>query len=603
MERPPNRCSRWRENVWPLGVVLVSAALFYFSFFNRFAGIRSGDGEFAGGMALLAGRLPYRDYFNAGPPLNSIKAAIELTLFGKALIVSRVCAVLERLVLATILFGWLRRSFTEWAACLAALVTIIVSTGDHSDPLASYNHDAILFAMLCGFAASISLEEWRPLATLALAVFSGAAVGLSVLTKQTVGLGTAVAVAVIGGVACARLFSLRRCTAWLMAYWFGFAVPIVLVGGYLAHLGVLQACLQMLFVSGPHAKASNPVMFISREMMIALANAIWFVLGMIGLALGGRAIWRSISSEDKQLEFVHPAWGRLALCSVVTVATAELLALTAMHPLRDISKSEVYFTFAGTTVFGLIAIGLAFRRSPPSTLRLWQIAILAAVGWSVAFTLSLSWPVFEAMALPGLGLLVAATVDGARGGGRRFLYVVLAAIVLLAVWEKLDLPFSFDWQDEAPVRKSTAKSDIPAMRGMRLPTETVRLLDEAVPLMQSAAEEHHTVFTFPELILLYPLSGANPPTWAASHNIDVVSDSLAREDAARLLNHPPEVILFARPTEANLRAQEFVWRDGKPSGQRDLIAALDTLLPDYRLLDTFVLRQGDNPIRLYVRKR
>ena len=75
------------------------------------------------------------------------------------------------------------------------------------------------------------------------------------------------------------------------------------------------------------------------------------------------------------------------------------------------------FTFVGTTIFGLIAIDLALKRSRKSTLRLWQIAILAAVGWSVAFMLSLSWPAFEAMTIPGLGLLLAAAVGRAHGVG------------------------------------------------------------------------------------------------------------------------------------------------------------------------------------------
>ncbi|MGC2580913.1 MAG: hypothetical protein WA399_02370 [Acidobacteriaceae bacterium] len=590
------------DTAWPWIIVLAGTALYFFAFFNRFGGLRSGDGEFGGGMALLAGRLPYRDYFTAGPPLNSIKAAIELSLFGKALIVSRACAVVERLALAGVMYAWLRRGFGAWASSLAALVTVIISAGDHTDPVASYNHDAILFAMLCGFAASVSLEVFRPRRTLLLALASGGAAGLSALTKQTIGLGTAVAVAVIAGVACARLFNIRRCVAWLIVYWLGFAVPVGVVAAYLAHLGVLHACLQMLFVSGPHAKAGKPGMFLLREMVVALGYWIWLLLGIAGLALGGPAIVRSIAAE-KSDESELPRWGAFAAVALITIGAAEILALTRLPALRDYSKSAVYFTFVGTTIFGLIAIDLALKRSRKSTLRLWQIAILAAVGWSVAFTLCLSWQAFEAMTIPGLGLLLAAAVEGTRGWGRRFLYAVMIGMVFLAVREKLDLPFSFDSQDEAPVRMATVRSNLPELRGMRLPAEEVRLLDETVPLMQSAAAHHQTVFTYPEFGLLYALSGANPPTWAGSHNIDVVSDSLARQDAERLLQHPPQVISYARPTEQYLRVQEAIWRDGRPSGQRDLINAIDSLLPQYRLVDTFQLMPDDTPISLYVRKQ
>ena len=151
------------------------AALFFFSFFNRFAGVRSGDGEYAGGVALLAGRLPYRDYFTAGPPLNQLKSAVELAVFGKALIVSRAAAVVERLGIAALLYCWLRRSFSRHAAAVAAFVTIVVSAGDRTDPLASYNHDAILFAMVCGYAASLALDTVCGRRFVAVAALAGAA--------------------------------------------------------------------------------------------------------------------------------------------------------------------------------------------------------------------------------------------------------------------------------------------------------------------------------------------------------------------------------------------------------------------------------------------
>lgn len=591
------------ETAWPWIIVLAGTALYFLAFFNRFGGLRSGDGEFEGGMALLAGRLPYRDYFVQAPPLNSIKAAIELSLFGKSLIVSRACAVVERLALAGLLYAWLRRTFGAWASSLAALVTIIVSAGDQTDPLASYHHDAILFAMLCGFAASTSLEFWRSRRTLLLALVSGAAAALSTLTIHTVGPGTAVAVAVIAGVACARLFNLRRCASWQAAYWIGFAVPVMLIAGYLAHLGVLHACLQMLFVIGPHAKAGKPGMFVWREIVIAVAYWIWLLLGIAGLALGGRAILRSIAADESH-ESESPRWWAFAATALITIGAAELLSLMTPWPaLRDSSKSAIYFVFAGTTFFGLIAIDLALKRPRKSTLRLWQIAILAAVGWSVAFTLSLSWPAFEAMIIPGLGLLLAAAVEGTRGWGRRFLYAVMLAMIFLTVREKLDLPFGFLKENEAPVRLATARSSLPELRGMRLPLEEVRFLDETVPLMQSAAARHQAAYTYPEFGLLYTLSGANPPTWASSPNFDVVSDSLARDDAERLLQHPPEVIVYARPTEEDQRVQEALWRDGQPSGQRDLVRAVDSLLPQYRLVDTFQLMPEDTPISVYVRRQ
>jgi hypothetical protein len=603
MNQADSGTGRWREEIWPVAILFVIPALYFFSYFNRFAGLRSGNGEFGGGVALLTGYLPYRDFFNAGPPLNMMKAAGELWLFGKFLIVTRTCAVLERLAIAVILYAWLRRTFSAWASCMAALVTIIVSAGDRTDPLASYNHDAILFAMLCGFAASVSLERPRLRDAATLAFASGLAAGLSVLTKQTVGLGTAVAIVVTGTAACWRLFGFRRCGAWLALYIAGLVAPILVVGGYLAHLGVLQACLHMMFVAGPHAKATTPGMFVLREIGIAsTVYRFWFFLGLLGLVLGAQVIWSGLHNPEPAEDAGKKEWRLLALGCLAVVGIAGGLSLTSLPALHEFSKSSVYLTFLGTTFFGLALADTGLRGRSASSRRVWQMLLLAATGWSVAFTLSLSWPAFEAMTLPGLGLLLAAAVDGAQFRGRAVLYCVMAAMVFLAVREKLDDPFAFDFQDEPAVRFATQRSALPALMGMRLPAETVRLLDETAPAMQAAATSHAPVFAYPEMGILYSLSGGKPPTFAASHNVDVVSDDLAREDTARLLQNPPAVILYARPDEAALRAQDVLWRDGRPSGQRDLVAALDRLVAHDQPADTFLLRAGDPAIRLYFRR-
>src|SRR5581483_2291609 len=65
--------------------------LYLLLFWNHFVGLRSGSGEYSGGIMILRHYLPYRDYFAATPPLNALKAALELSIFGHAYIVSRAC--------------------------------------------------------------------------------------------------------------------------------------------------------------------------------------------------------------------------------------------------------------------------------------------------------------------------------------------------------------------------------------------------------------------------------------------------------------------------------------------------------------------------------
>src|ERR1700678_51178 len=93
-----SRANRWSIFLGALAIVAITL-LFFFAYFNRFAGLRSGDGSFSACTAWLAGKLPYRDYFLTSTPLNVIKSAGVLALFGDRLIVLRAFAMMERSLL------------------------------------------------------------------------------------------------------------------------------------------------------------------------------------------------------------------------------------------------------------------------------------------------------------------------------------------------------------------------------------------------------------------------------------------------------------------------------------------------------------------------
>jgi len=72
----------------------------------------------------------------------------------------------------------------------------------------------------------------------------------------------------------------------------------------------------------------------------------------------------------------------------------------------------------------------------------------------------------------------------------------------------------------------------------------VRFLDETVSVVAKQTGPGDTIFTYPEMGLLYPLTGRQPPTWAGSHNIDVINDAFARDEAEKLKRARPAVIVY-----------------------------------------------------------
>ena len=354
---------------------------------------------------------------------------------------------------------------------------------------------------------------------------------------------------------------------------------------YLHHLGAFHSFFQMLFVSGPAAKAGHPNDFLFREILIALANWLWLAFGMLGLVVSAPSVVRAIHSNDnaerpnaeESLRYAKYVFS----IGFIVIGSAELWTLIRHEALQDSSKALVYYTFI---LLSLLLVGFVteiFR--PGMSRRHAQCILFCVVSWVVAFMLSLSWPAFEAMLLPGLGFLVAAALQGARPHHRKYIYVVLVTVVFLAVRAKLDLPFGFTVGSEQPVSLATTVSVQPQMRGMRLPADTRDFLDETIALIRDHTKSTDTIFTFPEMSLIYALADRRPPTWSWSHNIDVVNDRFAREEADRLRESPPAVIIYCPPGDAFLSLEEGVWRRGERSGQRDIVDAVESIARGYEL--------------------
>lgn len=615
----PSEHSRREWAAWMWFLLLALTGSFFALWFNRFAGVRSGTGEYFGGMALLHGRVPYRHYFDPGPPLNALKAALLLRVFGQALMVTRVAGVLERLLLTAMLFAWLSRLVPRPAALMAAAVTIVLSAGDRTDPLASYNHDAILLAMAGAMLLDLAFARFSDISVdplrrsprvLLLAFAGGISVGLSALTKHTVGVGCFVVLAlwlgfVMGpGVAGGRWLTRRRSIA-MCAYGAGFGAPIVFVALWLWRESALARCLQMILFQGPAAKASSPWEFVRRWGLVAFDNMGWLLLGTFLFALAFAPLVRSVRNPGTHdpkntsgSDVGTTAWIVPAVAMGAALAVAGLLAFTRLPALHDQSKSAVYFMLPA-----LFLIALSLLRTTNEDLRHPQQArllLFAVTGGTVAVTLSLSWPCFEAMLLPGLALPVALVLSATRGRARAWIIALLVFSVFLQTREKLDLPFGFDYELEAPVRVANALSRQPQLCGLRLPPQTVAFLDGTASLIAARVRPGETVFIYPEMSLLYTLTETIPATISSSHNMDVVNDALARDEAARLLAAPPRVLVYYRETDEQMRDAERLWRHGRPSGQRYLVRAIEQLLPRYHLAATYVLSEGAPPIQVFV---
>lgn len=587
-------------DVLPGAIITAAITLLFFSlYWNRFAGLRSGNGSFQGGMALLRGILPYRDYFTAGPPLDQVISAALLGVFGHKLIVIRAWGVFEHVALATLLYFWLLRLFEAKYAALASIVAIIASAGDPSNAIASYGFEAISFFVLSGWSVTLAGRRGRSQSNLIVwAAASGLFAALSFGAKQTLGLGATAGIPLLAFLYVSRMGGWRRAAIFLAGFAAGWALGAGAILLWLADVGVVNEFLQDAFKKGPSAKASHPSDFVIRAAHAACALKWGFAAACAGLAVSWPALRRAGRSTPSADRSPSAVW--IAVVGALAIALGAVVSYVGKWSLHGFASFSIYVSFLGSALL-LAYYAMRFLRGELSE-RESQIALLAGISFGITLMVGLSWPALYDMVFPGLALILAASLQGSTRVLRNGIYVVCALIIFALTCERLNLPQGFhEWVDQ-PVRLANMRSSLPELEGMRLPAATVRFLDETVHTVQQQSTTSDTIFVYPEFGILYTLAQRRYPTATDSHNIDVVNDEFARSEAQRLLTARPAVVVYYPVPSWSLRADERLWRNGKESGQRDLIAAVEQLTKEYRVAATYKLPPNESPVTVYVRR-
>lgn len=589
-----------RAHLLVAAFITVAVTVLFFSFYcNRYAGLRSGNGSFNFGMTMMAGIMPYRDFFNSGPPFNGFLSWAVLRLFGEKLIAIRAFGVFERVVLALILFFWLVRLFRITHAMFATIIAIVVSTGDLSDTLSAYNFEAILFFLLAGFAAMLAFERRNFDSKFALlAVASGVCAATSFATKQTIGFGATVAIPLMAGIYLFRKANRRNAVLFLVCFSAGWLAVCGAILLWLAHLGAVQNALDDLFRKGPAAKASRPSDFAVRAFH-ATGHLWWqFLLGCLSLAL----VWPALRNSDKDHARPEGRIDTLALAALCALSI--LLGAFASYQGKSLPSEflsfTIFFASAGCTVL-LIAYAIKLVKGTLSE-REAQLCFLTGISFTIVVMLGLSWPVLFGMIYPALGLMVALVLNQFGKRGAYVTYGVGALVLCALTCDKLNHPQGFHEFSEPPVRLSHTRSTLPELQGMLLPATTAHFIDATVRIIKEHSSATDTIFVYPELGIFYDLTRRRAPTVTQMHNIDVVSDEFARSEAQRLIQGRPAVIVYYRQPAWALRSDERQWRRGRPSGQRDLMAAVETLGKQYHLAASFDTPPNDFPVVVYVRR-
>lgn len=565
------------------------SALFTLSYWDRFLAPSSAGAFYYVAEQVLAGHMPYRDFFFVAPPLHALKLSLLLSVFGDGFLVTRFDALIERSVLAVVVYFWLLRFVRGPAAFCGSLLAVVVFACDPADALASYHHDSVFWGVLAGYSASSTLDTSSAMRRSAAAFVSGAFAGLCILTKQTTGLGITAAIPIILAWLWIRSGHPQRILGFVAAYGAGWSIPVAALLLWLIRNEALQAFFDCVF-GNTSAKGSGWSLYLRPVVQIPFH----FLAAVLLLALVAYLTARLRPGTPMPSHLAYVISGTILTLVVLAGGPAWLAA--AARPVRTVVVSGSLYGAAGL---------LAWSASRPSLEPRYQhIALLAGVSGAIGYMLSLSWAAYEPMVMPGLALIAALALNRSMSSTVFWRSTYFGAYLFLLAANsaaKLQHPFGWLGWDEPPVARADAVSSLPKLAGLRISRPSLDITERVIRAIHASSRPGDPVFVYPYLPMFYVLSGRRPSTHAFTHFIDVAPDAICRRDAAQLLQNPPKMIVELEESPQNRENEERVFRAGEQSGSRMIVNAIRKLTQSYRLLESFQVPGSGGTLRVWAR--
>jgi len=600
--------SLW-QNALPSLLTAVICLFFALLWWNRFLGVTNEGWHFFFAQQIVHGKIPYRDFYLFVPPLLQLEMAAIIKLFGTHLIATQIVGLIEICIFAVALYSWMARVFPPSDAFLASVLGLIILIGNRTEELNALHMSAAFHATLAGWVATLAVshETVRP----KYAFWGGLLTGLALLVKQTSGVAATLSLPVLLLLATSHFHGWKKAWQVIAAFVTGWAVPLILVGTWLARNAALADAVSDLFLRGPVSKGS-PLQMLSRQGSFLASDAYLRRHAILGLLVfaGFLLLCRErltslgqIQSGENRLSQKAPsanssidARGLWILAGLVTLSILSGWALSYsltfhLHPLITSLPQDTaaFLSESGSLVlFSLFFWRLLTRHLDRNQI---QFFLLAGFSCALAFLSSLSWPTSVGMIVPSFVFVFATVLSGLRGiPAGRILRPVAVLLSLLCIaqltWQKCASPFGWARWKEPGIHNATATMKYPELQGYHVSPETADFVTRVTDEIDAHSTSEQTIFVDPHIPIFYLLSHRQPELFGYVHFVDVAPDFVDRADAITIRNHPPAVIVLFEPTEESLRMGETYFRGGRRSAQRDLLDAISEIRPQYQFADT-----------------
>jgi hypothetical protein len=455
---------------------------------NHYIGVTNDAWHYFYGQQILAGKVPYRDFYLFVTPLGPLKNASLIALFGNHIIVPHIVAIVELMILAMVLVAWISRLFPEFETAVgvttAMALYIFCMT---SEALSGLHQEAVFFPVLAGWVASLALSRKRT----GFFALAGMLAGMALLAKQTSGVATLACLGILLPILLWRLEGVPAATKATVSYASGAVIPLALVSMWLGRNGAMEAFVSDTFLRGSTSK--GPLLGIILRPFFMIGREIGYQLEVL-LAIGclGIFFWFSRRAEIKERSRESEVSARSRLLLFYATAVAAVLLGVTCSRFFSLQRPHVFFKTLPKDFllfFGEIGCFALFLRSAWNFSRFGiiserqaQVMLLTGFGCGLAYLLGCSWVDYVPIVLPSLAVVLTYVLYqlSARTAWSYARAAVLAVCVLAIVQFcalRMGRPFGWSGWREPNVHSATKKFGEPELAGFAASVESARFVD------------------------------------------------------------------------------------------------------------------------------
>ena len=560
------------------------------------------------------GLVPYRDFYLYLTPLYPLLIANFILLFGDSFFALRLLGFLITLIITTLLFLILLKRFKPASAMFSTVVSMFYYQSGVAH--ISYDFTQILTAFTLASALMLILLsnikerdfESHKARIITYLVLSGMFSSLAFFIKQSNGSMIAIASAIAASYV---VYSNYKNNLRIIIYYIlGSSIPFFFIFSWLFYESALMNFTDQIFTEAISAKGNlshillgwlkglfNNTFYLQFKTIL-----IWFIklsfISLVTYYISNKIIFSKNLKFKYLYIFILSALLLLSMFNsyydylnfnnkinfyafhynnylIPLVVSVTIILLLFFISSIYFKKFHNYFN-SKDVILTVFSVGMIFGNGTSAGLS--EIGIFLFLAYIFSYMMTSNF-----FKIPGSIL------------------VILLGVTLVFAFsaKKFSTPYSWWGAKEPDVRTERTYSNINLLKNLKISTATNDRFNKINNTLKDYGG-NKSIFAFPNIPMMYLLANNFPESKVIISWFDFLPDKPAKEEAVRIKNTKPDVIINLVLPETAWSAHERLFRDNKRLGQRDIYEAINDLTLNKSLYNLSLSEELYNKLLLQI---